>query len=76
MEKFGKKVKAINYNYKKRTRRQDSPKQYVENGSFYITKKEIYKKTNNRLGGKISHLFQIAGLYLKLILCKTIKMFR
>ena len=42
--KFGKKVKAISYNYKKRTRRQDSPKQYVENGSFYITKKRFIRK--------------------------------
>jgi len=43
----------INYNYLKRPRSQDSI-QYQENGSIYITKKKIYKKNKNRLGGKIS----------------------
>ena len=44
---------SLNYDYKKRKRRQEIKKQYLENGSFYIFKPEILKKFNNRLGGKI-----------------------
>jgi len=44
---------SINYNYKKRPRRQEFQKQYVENGSFYIFKPNILRKYNNRFGGKI-----------------------
>jgi N-acylneuraminate cytidylyltransferase len=32
---------------------------YFENGSFYISKIEVYKKYNNRLGGKIA-MFEMA----------------
>ena len=44
------------YDIYNRPRRQDIKSQdeiYFENGSFYITKKQIYKKFKNRLGGKI-----------------------
>ncbi len=44
------------YDIYDRPRRQDIKSQdeiYFENGSFYITKKQIYKKFKNRLGGKI-----------------------
>lgn len=44
---------SINYDYKNRGRRQEIPKQYIENGSFYIFKPEILRQYNNRLGGKI-----------------------
>jgi len=44
---------SINYDYKKRPRRQEFPEQYVENGSFYIFKPAILKKFNNQLGGKV-----------------------
>jgi len=44
---------SVNYDYKNRSRRQDIPTQYIENGSFYIFKKEVLRKYNNRLGGKI-----------------------
>ena len=46
-------IKPINHSYKNRKRRQDSASQYIENGSFYITNKNIYKNTNLRLGGII-----------------------
>jgi CMP-N,N'-diacetyllegionaminic acid synthase len=46
-------LSSVNYDYKNRSRRQDIPKQYIENGSFYIFKPEILRKYNNRLGGKI-----------------------
>lgn len=45
-------LKSFNYDYKNRGRRQDRRPQYVENGSFYIFKKEVIA-TGNRLGGKI-----------------------
>jgi len=48
-----KKLSSINYNYKKRPRRQDFEEQFVENGSFYIFKPEVIQKHNNQLGGKI-----------------------
>ncbi|MDD5454069.1 MAG: acylneuraminate cytidylyltransferase family protein [Candidatus Ratteibacteria bacterium] len=52
-EKTSKGLKSMNYDYKNRTRRQDTGKQYVENGSIYIFKPFILKKYNNRLGGRI-----------------------
>lgn len=47
------KLLSVNYNYKKRSRRQDFGKQYVENGSFYIFKPSTIRKYKNQLGGKI-----------------------
>ena len=46
-------LRSVNYDYKSRSRRQDIPKQYIENGSFYLFKKEVLRQCNNRLGGKI-----------------------
>ena len=46
-------LRSVNYDYKNRKRRQDIPKQYNENGSFYLFKPEILRQHNNRLGGKI-----------------------
>ena len=48
-------LKSLNYNYKKRTIRQNkNEKLWCENGSFYIFKSNYLKKNKNRLGGKIS----------------------
>ena len=52
-QKINKKLTSLNYNYKKRARRQDFSKQFVENGSIYVFKPKILRKLNNRLGGKI-----------------------
>jgi len=52
-EKRDDKYSSLNYNYKNRKRRQEIKEQYLENGSFYLFKPEIIKKSNNRLGGKI-----------------------
>jgi len=45
---------SVNYDYQDRKPRQQIKKRYLENGSFYITKPEILKSCNNRLGGKIA----------------------
>jgi len=50
------KLQSVNYDYLNRGRRQDRKEQYVENGSFYISKPEIIQ-AGNRLGGQI-------GMYL------------
>ena len=45
---------ALNYDFRKRQREQDMAVQYRENGSIYVFKPEILRRTNNRLGGKIA----------------------
>ncbi|MBC8250758.1 MAG: acylneuraminate cytidylyltransferase family protein [Candidatus Nitrosopelagicus sp.] len=53
-ERDGGKLKSINYDFRKRPRRQDFKDGYIiENGSFYIFTPEIIHKLKNRLGGKI-----------------------
>ena len=47
----------VNYNYLKRPRSQDFLN-YIEDGSIYIFKTNIFLKNNNRLGGKVS-IFEI-----------------
>ena len=44
---------VANYNYKKRSRRQDIKNLILENGSFYIFKPQEFLKNKNRLFGKI-----------------------
>ena len=51
--KNGGKLSSLNYNFKNRKRRQDSEKQILENGSFYIFKPKNIKKSKNRLNGKM-----------------------
>lgn len=48
-------IKSFNYDFQNRKRRQDIPKQIIENGSFYIFKTNIIEKYVNRLGGKIGY---------------------
>ena len=45
--------KPLNYDYKKRPRRQEFEGVVNENGAFYITKRSILDEHKNRLGGKI-----------------------
>lgn len=49
--------KPLNYNPNKRPRRQDNEYSIVENGAFYITKREILNEFKCRVGGNI-------GIYL------------
>jgi CMP-N-acetylneuraminic acid synthetase len=44
----------LNYDFKKRPRRQDFSGMLVENGSFYMTKVKSLIENKNRLSGKIS----------------------
>ena len=46
-------LKSVNFDYENRIRRQDIPKQYIENGSFYLFKPEVLRQCGNRLGKKI-----------------------
>lgn len=46
-------LSSIGYDWKNRKRRQDSPSQYIENGSFYMFKPDYLRKYNNRMYGKI-----------------------
>jgi len=43
----------VNYDWRNRKRRQNFPKQYIENGSFYLFRPEILRQNNNRFGGRI-----------------------
>ena len=44
---------SVNYDWRNRKRRQDIPKQYIENGSFYLFKPQVLRDTNNRFGSNI-----------------------
>lgn len=44
----------LNYDYKKRPRRQEIKGEIMENGSFYITSVGALKSSGNRLSGKIA----------------------
>ena len=52
-EKQSKNLESVNYDWRIRKRRQDIPKQYIENGSFYLFRPEILRDNNNRFGGRI-----------------------
>jgi N-acylneuraminate cytidylyltransferase len=71
-------LNSVNYDYKKRVRRQDSNPQFVENGSIYVFRKNILINNNNRLGGRIGislmeswKMFEIDS-YEDLELCKLL----
>lgn len=50
--------KPVNYDPLNRPRRQEFPGYLMENGAFYITRRQILEKHHNRLGGKIA-LYQM-----------------
>lgn len=53
--------KAINYNPMQRPRRQEFKGTLMENGAFYITRREILEQYKCRLGGKIG-IFEMSDL--------------
>lgn len=44
----------INYDPGKRPRRQEMAPQYRENGSIFVTRREVLESTGSRLGGRIA----------------------
>ena len=50
---WSKENEPLNYDYQKRPRRQDKQWELIENGSIYITKREILVNEKNRIGGRI-----------------------
>lgn len=46
-------ARPFNYDYMNRPRRQEYEGQYVENGAFYITSREKFMTSKNRISGKI-----------------------
>ena len=52
-EKRAGSLESINYDWHNRKRRQDIPKQYIENGSFYLFRPEVLRQNNKRFGEKI-----------------------
>jgi CMP-N,N'-diacetyllegionaminic acid synthase len=52
-EEIAGKLDSVNYDWKNRKRRQEIPKQYIENGSFYLSRPEVLRENNNRFGGRI-----------------------
>ncbi len=53
---WNKKGESLNYDYLNRPRRQDFNGLLIENGAIYACSKSSYKKTKNRLGGRIGVL--------------------
>lgn len=47
------KIDSWSYDYRKRGRRQEREKLFLENGSIYIFTPEILRENHNRLGGRI-----------------------
>jgi YrbI family 3-deoxy-D-manno-octulosonate 8-phosphate phosphatase len=46
-------VISLSYDYRARRPRQQSPEDFLENGSIYVTRTELLRATGNRLGGRI-----------------------
>jgi len=46
-------VRSMNFDYRRRPRRQDLPEEFRENGSIFVFKPWVLRTYQNRLGGKI-----------------------
>ncbi|MFQ5889819.1 MAG: cytidylyltransferase domain-containing protein [Gemmatimonadota bacterium] len=45
--------RPVNYDFRRRQREQEMPRQLAENGSIYVVRAELLRRTSNRLGGRI-----------------------
>jgi YrbI family 3-deoxy-D-manno-octulosonate 8-phosphate phosphatase len=50
----GAELSSIGYDYRDRRMRQDGPEDLLENGSIYVTRRDLLRATRNRLGGRIA----------------------
>jgi CMP-N,N'-diacetyllegionaminic acid synthase len=46
-------MEGVNHDWRVRKRRQQIARRYLENGSFYVFRPSLLRKTGNRLGGRI-----------------------
>ncbi len=53
-KKDGNEYHSATFDYLNRGRRQDREPYFLENGSLYLFKNELFKKNKNRMGGKIA----------------------
>jgi N-acylneuraminate cytidylyltransferase len=47
-------VSSFSYDFRNRRPRQASPEDYLENGSIYVTRRDVLYEHRNRLGGRIA----------------------
>jgi N-acylneuraminate cytidylyltransferase len=52
--RHGDAVESFSYDYRARRPRQQSPEDFLENGSIYVTRTALLRATGNRLGGRIA----------------------
>jgi len=52
--KDGETLTPVNYDYRRRPRRQELGEEYMENGSIFVVRTELLRETGNRLGGRIA----------------------
>lgn len=52
-KKSGENLDSLNYDFKRRKRRQETDDQFLENGSIYVFEKKGFLENKNRLFGKI-----------------------
>jgi YrbI family 3-deoxy-D-manno-octulosonate 8-phosphate phosphatase len=45
---------SLTYDYHRRQREQDMPRQFRENGSIYVFRPEVLRRAGNRLGGRMA----------------------
>jgi len=50
----GGKLRSLNFDYRRRLRRQDAPEDLMENGSFFIFKTDLFREYKDRMVGKIA----------------------
>ncbi len=53
-KKKGSKLESLTFDYRNRGRRQERDPLFLENGSIYVFKPSVLRKSRNRLGGKIA----------------------